>query len=202
MSEKDQATERRIMAAAHEVFLRSGTAGARMQEIADEAGVNKALLHYYFRSKERLAQAVFETAAAEMFGFVYRLLGSEESVEGKVRAVVSAEMEFLKRRPYLPGYILSELHHHPERITRIVGQVGRPPLDALGRQLAGEVAAGRLRKIGVEEFVIDLVSLIVFPFAGRAMIGALLGLDEAAYERMLEERREGLADFILNAMRP
>ncbi len=202
MSEKDQATERRIMAAAHEVFLRSGTAGARMQEIADEAGVNKALLHYYFRSKERLAQAVFETAAAEMFGFVYRLLGSEESVEGKVRAVVSAEMEFLKRRPYLPGYILSELHHHPERITRIVGKVGRPPLEALGRQLAGEVAAGRLRKIGVEEFVIDLVSLIVFPFAGRAMIGALLGLDEAAYERMLEERRDGLADFILNAMRP
>jgi AcrR family transcriptional regulator len=202
MSEKYQATERRIMAAAHEVFLRSGTAGARMQEIADEAGVNKALLHYYFRSKERLAQAVFEAAAAEMFGFVYRLLASAESLEEKVRAVVSAEMDFLKRKPYLPGYILSELHHRPERITRIVETVGRPPLEVLGRQLSTAAEAGRLRRIGVEEFVIDLVSLIVFPFAGRPMIGALLGLEDAAYERMLEERRAGLADFILNALRP
>jgi AcrR family transcriptional regulator len=201
-SGKDLDAERRILAAAHEVFLRRGTAGARMQEIADEAGVNKALLHYYFRNKERLAQAVFEEAAVEMFGFVFQLLRSPAAVEEKVRAVVAAEVEFLMARPYLPGYILSELHHNPERITRIVGTVGTPPLEVLRSQLEEGARAGRLRRIGVEEFVIDLVSLTVFPFAGRAMIEALLGMDEERFRAFLEARKRGIPDLILNALRP
>src|SRR2546426_10751847 len=63
--ERDRDTERRILDAAHAVFVRRGTAGARMQEIAAEAGVNQALLHYYFRSKEQLAQAAFSSAASQ-----------------------------------------------------------------------------------------------------------------------------------------
>jgi AcrR family transcriptional regulator len=202
MIEKDQAAERRILAAAHEVFLRRGTAGARMQEIADEAGVNKALLHYYFRSKERLAQAVFEAAAVEMFGLVFQLLASPLELEAKVRAVVDAEMEFLLAHGYLPGYILSELHHHPERITRIVERVGRPPLEVLQGQLAEGAREGSVRAMAVEEFVVHLVSLVVFPFAARAMIEALLGMSAARYEAFMAERARGLADFFLRALRP
>jgi AcrR family transcriptional regulator len=202
MSGRDLDAERRILAAAHEVFLRRGTAGARMQEIADEAGVNKALLHYYFRNKERLAQAVFEAAAVEMFGFVFQLLRSPAALEEKVRAVVAAEVEFLMARPYLPGYILSELHHHPERITRIVGTVGAPPLEVLRGQLEEGARTGRLRRMGVEEFVINLVSLTVFPFAGRAMIEALLGMGGERFLAFLEERKQRIPEFILSALRP
>lgn len=202
MEGKDLDTERRILGAAHEVFLRRGTAGARMQEIADEAGVNKALLHYYFRNKERLAQAVFEEAAVEMFGFVFQLLSSPAPLEEKVRAVVAAEVDFLMARPYLPGYILSELHHSPERITRIVATVGAPPLEVLRGQLEEGARAGVLRGIGVEEFVVNLVSLTVFPFAGRAMIEALLGMGEERFRAFLEARKRGVAEFILSALRP
>jgi AcrR family transcriptional regulator len=199
---EDLDAERRILAAAHEVFLRRGTAGARMQEIADEAGVNKALLHYYFRNKERLAQAVFEAAAVEMFRFVFQLLRSPAALEEKVRAVVAAEVDFLMARPYLPGYILSELHHNPERITRIVAAVGTPPLEVLRGQLEAGWRAGSLREIGVEEFVVNLVSLTVFPFAGRAMIEALLGMDEARFEGFVAERKRGIPEFVLSALRP
>jgi AcrR family transcriptional regulator len=164
--------------------------------------VNKALLHYYFRNKERLAQAVFEGAAVEMFGFVFQLLRSPVALEEKVRAVVAAEVEFLMARPYLPGYILSELHHHPERITRIVATVGTPPLEVLRGQLEEGARAGRLRRIGVEEFVVNLVSLTVFPFAGREMIQALLGMDEERFRAFLEARKRGIPDLILNALRP
>jgi AcrR family transcriptional regulator len=202
MSGKDLDAERRILQAAHEVFLRRGTAGARMQEIADEAGVNKALLHYYFRNKERLAQAVFEAAAVEMFRFVFQLLRSPAALEEKVRAVVAAEVDFLMARPYLPGYILSELHHNPERITRIVATVGTPPLEVLRGQLEEGARAGTLREIGVEEFVVNLVSLTVFPFAGRAMIEALLGMDDEHFRAFLEARKRGIPEFILNALRP
>ena len=80
-AERDGDTERRILQAARTVFVRRGTAGARMQEIAAEAGVNQALLHYYFRSKQRLAEAVFREAAARLVPAVLTLLGSEASLE-------------------------------------------------------------------------------------------------------------------------
>ena len=77
---KDTDTEKRILHAARTVFIRHGTSGARMQEIAEEAGVNQALLHYYFRSKERLSEAVFSEAATRMFPMVIQILGSDEPI--------------------------------------------------------------------------------------------------------------------------
>src|SRR6185436_16021584 len=89
----DGTTEQRILDAAHAVFIRRGTAGARMQEIAEEAGVNKALLHYYFRSKERLAEAVFRRVALQLFPPLIGVLSSPDlSIEEKVARVI--ELEF------------------------------------------------------------------------------------------------------------
>src|SRR6185369_16276108 len=88
-------TERRILDAAHAVFVRAGTAGARTLEIAKEAGVNPALLHYYFRTKERLAEAVFRRAAGQLLPAVVRILGSDAPLEDKVEQVVQVELQFL-----------------------------------------------------------------------------------------------------------
>ena len=85
---KDSDTENRILQAARAVFIRRGTSGARMQEIAEEAGVNQALLHYYFRSKERLSEAVFTEVAGRMFPMVFQILGGDMSIEEKVDAIV------------------------------------------------------------------------------------------------------------------
>src|SRR5690348_4687297 len=104
----DRDTEQRILDAAHEVFLRRGTAGARMQDIAAEAGVNSALLHYYFRSKERLARAVFQRAIEGLLPPVLQLLASDLSLEEKVTGVVHHELDHLARAPYLPGFVLGE----------------------------------------------------------------------------------------------
>src|SRR5688500_20168784 len=104
-AERDGYTEQRILDAAHAVFIRTGTAGARMQEIAREAGVNSALLHYYFRSKDRLAQAVFHRAAAQLLPAVAGVLASERPLPEKVRATVELELDRLSSTPYLPGSI-------------------------------------------------------------------------------------------------
>src|SRR5947199_7080719 len=85
--------EERILDAAHRVFVRRGTAGARMQEIADEAGVNKALLHYYFRSKNRLADAVFQRVAAGIFARLHEAVGSDSELEDKVRRIVDIYLD-------------------------------------------------------------------------------------------------------------
>jgi AcrR family transcriptional regulator len=201
-STDDQDTERRILNAAHRVFLRRGTHGARMQEVADEAGVNKALLHYYFRSKERLAEAVFERAVGDFFPRLMGLIGSDLPVEEKVEAIVYAETDFLAGRPYLPGYIISELTFDPERIRNIVGSRGTVPVARLQAQLDERIAAGTLRPIRAEQFVVNLVSLIVFPFAARPLIETLLGLEGDRFAEFHRERRATLAAFFMNALRP
>src|SRR6187431_2668000 len=99
---RDVDTEQRILDAAHTVFVRTGTAGARMQEIARAAGVNSALLHYYFRSKQRLAEAVFHRAAAQLLPAVVGVLVSERPLSDKVKAIVEIELDRLSRTPYLP----------------------------------------------------------------------------------------------------
>ena len=119
--QKDGDTEARILHAARAVFIRRGTAGARMQEIAEEAGVNQALLHYYFRSKERLSEAVFRETAGRMFPILIGTLGSDASIDEKIERIVDAYLDNLSRSPFLPGYVISELHHHPER-GRSVGR--------------------------------------------------------------------------------
>src|SRR5262245_52272181 len=116
-------TERRILDAAHEVFVRAGTAGARTLEIAKAAGVNPALLHYYFRTKERLAEAVFRRAAGQLLPAVIRILASDAPLEDKVEQVVEVELQFLSKAPYLPAYILSEIAHPPDRAPALIAAV-------------------------------------------------------------------------------
>ena len=137
-----------------------------------------------------------------MFTFLFELISSTASLEEKIRAVVSAQIDFLREHPYLPGYIISELHHHPERITRIVEKVGTPPLDLLEAQLEEGARRGELRPIGVREFVVNLVALVVFPFAGRLMLGAMLGIDDEGFDALVDQRKVSLPEFVLNALRP
>jgi TetR/AcrR family transcriptional regulator len=208
--ERDGDTEQRILEAAHSVFMKTGTAGARMQEIARAAGVNSALLHYYFRSKDRLAEAVFHRAAAQLFPTVIGVLASDRPLAEKVKAVVEIELDRLSRTPYLPAYIISELAHHPQRITQLISAMtgsqpealGRKLIRVVGEQIDEEVRARRMRPIAPQQFLVNLLSLCIFPFAARPMIAALMGLDDKAFARFIRERRETLPAFFLNALRP
>jgi TetR/AcrR family transcriptional regulator len=207
---KDRTTEQQILDAAHTVFLRRGTSGTRMQDIAAEAGVNQALLHYYFRSKERLSEAVFRRAAAQLLPRVIEAMASDLSIEDKVARVVELELDHLLHVPYLPGYIISELHHHPERARQLISAVtGMTPEDVrprvvtrLREQLDAGVRDGRFRPIAPDQFIVNLFSLCIFPFAARPMLMALLGLDQPGFVRFIGQRRDQLTAFVLGAMRP
>lgn len=207
----DGATEQRILDAAHAVFVRRGTAGARMQEIAAEAGVNQALLHYYFRTKEQLARAAFERAGAQLMPPVVQELASDAPLEDKVRRVVRLELDHLSRTPYLPGYVFGELAHHPERAHQLIAAMthGQTPetlrpriFGKLRVQIDERVVAGTMRPIAPEQFMVNLISLCIFPFAARPMLQAMFDLDAAAFAQFIATRREELADFFLGALRP
>lgn len=207
---RDGDTEERILEAARVVFVRRGTAGARMQEIAAEAGVNQALLHYYFRSKERLAEAVFRQVAGRVLPSVFAILGSDVPLEEKVEGVVALYLDAFTTSPFLPGYLLSELHHHPERAKQLFTSVtGTPPeqfaapiVRKLAAQIRARVREGTLRPIAAEQFAINLLSLCVFPFAARPFLEPAFGLDDAGFARFIEQRKRELPGFFLNALRP
>jgi TetR/AcrR family transcriptional regulator len=206
----DADTEQRILDAAHLVFIRRGTAGARMQEIADEAGVNKALLHYYFRNKSRLADAVFQRVAVGIFSRLGEAAGSDAELEDKVRHIIGIYLDQLSRTPYVPAYVLGELNQHPDRARQFLeairppGQDGAVPefLVKLGAQIQARVRAGTMRPISLRQFIANLASLCIFPFAARPMLCTVLGLDDRGFAEFIEERKAGLADFFLSGLRP
>jgi AcrR family transcriptional regulator len=207
---RDRDTERRILDAAHVVFVRRGTAGARMQEIAAEAGVNQALLHYYFRSKEQLAQAAFARAASQLMPAVIEVMASDGELEDKVARVVAVELDHLSRVPSLPGYIIGEVTHRPERARQLIlAMAGASPDDirprifgALKAQIDARVAAGTMRPIAPHTFMVNLMALCIFPFAARPMLMAMLGLDAQGFAQFIARRREELPAFFLGGLRP
>jgi TetR/AcrR family transcriptional regulator len=196
-AEHDRETEEKILDAARSV-------------IAQEAGVNQALLHYYFRSKDGLSTAVFKQFATRVFPALIQDLGSDASLDDKIDRIVALYLENLSTNPFLPGYLLSELHHHPERIPQLLAAaIGAEPgrvlptvFERLGRQIDERVAAGTMRPIAPEQFAINLVSLCIFPFAARPMLTVMFGMDDAAFARFIEQRKTELPAFFRNALRP
>lgn len=181
-----------------------------MADIAQEAGVNQALLHYYFRTKERLAEAVFGRAAVRLLPPVFRILPSDLDLATKVERVIAHELEQLAATPHLPAYILAELNHHPERSGQLLrtltgldpSRVRPDVFGVLGRQIAERVDTGAMRPIGVEQFAINLIALCVFPFAARPMLMTLGGWDAAGFSAFIDERKRTLPVFFLHALRP
>jgi TetR/AcrR family transcriptional regulator len=206
----DGDAEQRILDAAHKVFIRRGTAGARMQEIADEAGVNKALLHYYFRNKSRLADAIFHRVAGAVFARIMDVALSDAELEVKVPHIIGAYLEQLSRTPYAPGYVLGELNQDPERGKQLVQALGRMKdgaspkalLETLQRQIDQRIAAGTIKPITAQQFLTNLVSLCIFPFAARPLLCALMDFDDAGFAAFIDERRRVLPEFFLSALRP
>lgn len=203
---KSEDTETRILNAADSVFVRRGTDGARMQEIADEAGVNKALLHYYYRTKELLAQAVFLRAASSFLPAVLQIMASDASLDEKIDLFVDTYIHQISRRPFLPGYLLGELAHHPDRVLAVfssaVGTAPRRVVRKLGEQIEKGVAAGELASTSAEQFLITLLGACIFPFAARPMIVAVLDLGPKGFDRFIEQRRKELPPFLKRALRP
>src|SRR5690606_25405538 len=152
---------------------------------------------------------VFREAAGRLVPEVVRILGSALSLEEKVEGFVHAYIDTVRQNPFLPGYVLAELHHHPERLTALREISRVQPSDALRtlrERLAAELEerarSGSMRRIPVDQFIVNVASLCVFPFAARPVLDAALGLDDQAFEHFLDERREALPSFILAALRP
>ena len=145
-----------------------------------------------------------------MFPALIQIVGSDMSLTEKIDLIVDTYLTQMTRTPFLPGYILSELHHHPERMNQLLGQIAggditnltKPALDKLEKQLVAEARAGRIRKMNAPQFFVNLVSLCIFPFAARPMLHAAFGFDNDGFAKFIEQRRKDLPVYIRSAIQP
>jgi TetR/AcrR family transcriptional regulator len=193
-------TEKRIMEAAKKVFHEKGFEGARMQEIADEAGINKALLHYYYRSKENLFHDVFKDALREIFAQLFAIAEKEAPLEEKIRSIFHDYISFLQKNSYIPGFILAELHKNPERLTAVFKEAGISPVQLFER-IKGSVGDDSIRDLDHRHFIINILSLCIFPIVAKPIIQTIFDLSGKEYNQFIEQRKTLLPEFFMNAIR-
>lgn len=198
---KDENTEMQILNAAKNVFQTKGMEGARMQEIANEAGINKAMLHYYFRSKQLLFEAVFKNAFSLLAPQLNAILNNDTSLEEKIKSFSANYISFILKHPYLPNFIIQELNRNPDFILGLKGNEGFPNLTKFKKQVNLEVKKGMIKPISGEQLFINIISLNIFPFLAKPLIMALINVDQKTYKQLIEDRKTEVSNFIINAIK-
>ena len=198
---KDTNTETTILNAAETIFQQKGMDGARMQEIADEAGINKALLHYYYRSKQLLFEAVFKSAFSLLAPQMNKILNDDSSVFDKIKNFTSNYISFVIKHPYLPNFIIQELNKNPEFAINILAENNFPNIEKFKNQIAEEVLKETIKPIKADQLFINILSLNIFPFIAAPLFKGFLNLSNEEYQLMLENRKTEVAEFIINAIK-
>lgn len=200
MEAKKDSTEEKILDAAKTVFIAKGMDGARMQEIADEAGINKALLHYYFRSKERLFEAIFSQIVKYAFPEITRIISSDEPIVSKIEQVIDAYLGLLLKHPFIPGFIMKELSRDPSGLFKMVVKFGFNPQIVLD-QIQKAMDNGEIKKMDPRHLVVNIISMCVFPFAARPILNHLIFKDDTkALENFYSERATVIKKFVIDAI--
>ncbi|MGK0254368.1 MAG: TetR/AcrR family transcriptional regulator, partial [Mariniflexile sp.] len=171
------------------------------QEIADKAGINKAMLHYYYRSKQLLFEAVFKTAFSLLAPQLNTILNDDSSIEDKIRNFTLNYITFISKHPYLPNFIIQELNRNPDFILKMKNNLGFPNLEKFKKQVKTEVEKGTLKPISAEQLFINILALNIFPFVARPLIMAFTNTNDKAYKQLIENRKTEVADFIINSIK-
>jgi AcrR family transcriptional regulator len=197
---KEQGAEQRILEAARRVFIRKGMAGARMQEVADEAGINKALLHYYYRDKQRLFEGVFKGSAERQFTCIWRVLEECDDLFEGIERFVATYLDRMLEEPLLPQFLISELNRDPKNLLEFIdrGKAGRAHYQKLFEQARKE---GRIIDIDPRELLVNIMALCAHPFIARPMLTHLHGMNDEAFRRMILKRRRTVPEFIIRSIR-
>lgn len=200
---KDKQTEEKIFEAAKEVFAERGMEGARMQEIADRAGINKSLLHYYFRTKEKLFSAVFDDLAEMIFMKFAQIFSRELPFEEKIKHFFSEHIDFLKANPGLPLFILSEINRSPDRMKKLTEKINYNSLwetalkDITSGSLVYQNRNMHINPADIPQLVTTAISITVFPFAARNLISPILEKNGVSFDTYLEERKDFAVRFVI-----
>lgn len=192
---RDLTTARRIVATAEQIFAEQGLAGARMDEIARVAKVNKALLYYYFRSKEELFRFVLETLLSQLRAGADLRSAAQFSASHRLSAVIDNFFEFVQAHPNYPRLVQRVLMSRGPNLEWVVSQYYKPLHVRLVGLIEEGISAGEFRKVDVRNTALTVVSVMVFYFSAAPVLSRILGHDPMD-PREVAERRKAVHDFL------
>jgi TetR/AcrR family transcriptional regulator len=204
MVESSPNTEALIKEAARRVFITKGLAATRTEDIALEAGVNKALVNYYYRSKDKLFEAVFYEEMIELTENMRAVLFNQElTVFEKIRQLVEGDFDVLMKNPGLPLFILNEVARNPCLMDPegIKAEHSKIMFQEFSRLIESEIEKGTIRKIDPKMLWMNLFSLVMMPFVAKSWISHLFLLEEKEFLELMRHRRSHVADFIIDNIR-
>ena len=204
MTEQEKPTEEIIFDAAQKVFVLKGFDGARMHEIAEEAGINKALLHYYYRTKEKLFRAIFERVLGYVIPKVLAFVETDGPIFSKIEFFVNTYIDLLIKNPYIPNFIISELNRNPDNIADMLGDlmVKNDAFKKFTIMINQEMDKGTIRSISPEQLIVNMISLCIFPFVARPIIqGIIFKNEKTKYQDFLVSRKKEVTSFIINSIK-
>ena len=202
VNKKDKGAEEKILVAAKKVFMREGMAGARMQDIADEAKINKALLHYYFRNKDKLFETIFLQEAQKFFPKINMIFESDAPLFEKIEEFVNEYIAEILENPYLPWFVLNEMNRQPDTfLYKIWGTNNLPKPQKFLEQIEKEVKRGTIKRINPLHLLMNLLSMTIFPFVAKPMFLRNLRMNETQFKEFMEQRRKEVPNFIIDSIK-
>jgi len=202
MNENNKQTEEKIFEAATDVFVEKGMDGARMQDIANQAGINKALLYYYFRTKDRLFNAVFEKIADKILRKFAPVFDEKLSIEEKIRFFFKEHITFLQENPKLPAFILNEINRNPARLRMILNNIDINSMWLmLYEQHSEELIEYNITQAALPQIMVSMAAMSVFPFAARGVLEGIFEKTGINFDQYIEQRKEFAAEFVIKAIK-
>ena len=205
MELKPTNTEQAILEAAERIFIQKGYAETRTTEIADAAGVNHALLHYYFRTKEALFERIFQKKAAQMLDFFVKAFDSDLPFFEKLQFGIENHFDFIAEEPGLPFFIMREIVHNEERKKMVHQRIAPMALEMMER-LSGfiqeEIDKGTIRPVHSQDLLLNIVSLNVFSFVAMQVFFYSKNTNQSEMlKHFLEERKKNNVETIINSIK-
>lgn len=190
MSEKEKDTEQRIKDTARRIFQERGFSATKTRDIAEEAGINLALLNYYFRSKQKLFDIIMLEALRTFFSGMIPILNDEStSIHEKVELFVDKYIDMLSENPNVPSFIMNTVRENPDDFIKKVGVLDQAKSSVFVRQFMEAFMKGDLPPINPIHFMLNLMSLVVFPFLAQPMIMAVSGMPNDAFQSVVQDRK-------------
>lgn len=196
MTEVD--TEALIKEKAKVLFFKNGVLNATTQEIADEAGVNRALIHYYFRSREQLLDTLLEEIVLEKKNRVRPILLSDKPFREKIAQYIEIILDHGLKYPHIENFIITETARNPEKVKLLCFKDKLRSSELIKDQLQEEIEKGKIAPISPEHFMVNLNAMCNYPLLAKNVIQNIHGMSDTAYRKFLTERKQIIFSTLFN----
>ena len=193
----DLTTEEKIIEAARTIFTQKGFSATRTRDIAEEAGINLALINYHFKSKDNLFKIVIKEKFEELFGMISPILSDPKiSLEEKIESLVLNYTNLLLANEDLPIFVLNELKTNKHIFDKLLQNA---------RMLSQPIIENQLRERGFTistlNFIMNVVSMTLFPFLSKPLFVSTGLVKEEEFTNFVMDRKQHIPTWVMNTLK-